>query len=1452
MVKPKKQPRARKRKATTAPSSAEGSPCLIVGIGASAGGLKAFKAFFSRMPADTCMAFVLVPHLDPTHKSLMHELLAKQTGMPVCEAGQGMSVERAHVYIIPPGKYLAIREGVLQLSKPPEARGVQTAIDHFLRSLATDQQEHAVGIILSGTGNHGALGLIEIKLAGGLVMVQQPKSAEYDQMPRSAIDTGLVDYVLPPEQLPEELVKYANHPYLRAEPSAEAKGGETPETLNRVLALLQSRTHHDFRGYRKPMLMRRVQRRMGLCHIESLPAYLDHLRNHPAEVTALYKDLLIGVTGFFREPAAFEVLAERILPELVDRSSAVAGQERAVRVWVPGCATGEEAYSLAILLSEQFEARHKPAGIQIFASDIDEESLAIARLGIYPDTIASDLSPQRLQRFFVRTDEHHYQVSKHLREYIVFAAQSLISDAPYSKLDLVSCRNLLIYLEPEVQQKVISLFHFALNENGYLLLGSAESIGPAADMFEPVSKKWRVYRRIGPVRPERVNIPIAPAGERRLPMRGGEPATQRPPDFSRLVQRLVLEECAPASVLVTRLYEVLSFLGPAVNYLAFPPGEPTRDLLALARPGLHTRIRAAARKAIQEGQTVTDAEARVKRDGRYAPCRITVRPLTEPKEAEGLLLITFQDRPEPKGGEGAESGAAGDADLVRQIEYQLKATQEDLQGTIEELKASNEEVMSMNEELQSTNEELETSKEELQSFNEEMNTLNQQLQEKVDELEAANNDITNLLSSSEVATIFLDTELRIKRFTPPTARLLNLQARDIGRSFSDFSMKFHDPALLADCRRVLETLHPLEQEVHTGEERHYLRRILPYRTADNRIEGVVITFFDITGRVAAEARARLFATVLQDSNDAVTVQDFDGRITAWNRGAERMYGYSEAEALDMNIRDTVPVYRRAEALELVKRIAAGENIQSFETQRVTKDGRTLDVWLTLTRVNDAAGIPVAVSSTERDITGIKQAQEELRIMNQTLEQHVAERMEELQRREQEFHTLADNVPALFSYLDADQRYRYVNHRYEEHWKRAAAEILGRSAEELLGPGGYALARPHIEAVLGGQPVTYEAEFAFADGRHTMQVRLVPDLDATGRVKGFYTLVNDITELKQAESALREREERLRVILNTAPDAIITIGAEGIVQAFNQAAEAIFGYTASEVIGRNVSLLMPSPYREAHDGYLARYLKTRKSGIFGRRRDVRGRRKDGSTFPMELTVSEIDREGLFVGIARDLSARRELEREVIQASTLEQERIGQELHDGLGQQLTGLSLKAESLRQALNKQQLPKAATVAEIIEQLKKATRETRAIAHGLVPVPLTEQGLSEALRKLARDTHTVTGIRCRFTTRSRADIEVEDRAVALQLYRIAQELIHNAVRHAQASRITLGLNRKDRRLELSVSDDGKGFHPDRGEKEGYGLRIMRYRAAAIGCDLTIDSVPGKGTVARCTLPLPT
>jgi two-component system sensor kinase FixL len=468
--------------------------------------------------------------------------------------------------------------------------------------------------------------------------------------------------------------------------------------------------------------------------------------------------------------------------------------------------------------------------------------------------------------------------------------------------------------------------------------------------------------------------------------------------------------------------------------------------------------------------------------------------------------------------------------------------------------------------------------------------------------------------------------------------------------------------------------------------------------------------------------------------------------------------------------------------------------------------------------------------------------EELRRLNEALEQGNAE----LERRERKFRTLADNVPALFSYLDADQRYSYVNRRYEKHWGRPAGEIVGKTAAELLGPQGYATARPHIERVLVGEQVTYQAEFQFADGLHTMQVSYVPDVDGRGKVHGFFTLVDDITPLKRAERGLRERECRLRAIMDTAPDAVITIDRQGIIKHFNRAAEVMFGFAAVEAVGANVRLLMPAPYCDEHDDYLARYHRTGERHMIGQRRELRGRRKDGAVFPLEVTVTEVDDAGLFVGITRDLSDRRRLEKEVARASTFEQERIGQEIHDGLGQKLTALSMMAASLKRDLARQNVPESRTLNELIEHLRQATEEARALSRGLAPVPLTEQGLAAALSRLAEDMQTATGITCRFESDSRNPVEVGSRTVALQLYRIAQEAVHNAIKHGRPHNITIRLASVGRYAELRVSDDGRGFGSDADSAEGFGLRIMRYRAAIVGADLSIESAPESGTLVRC------
>jgi two-component system CheB/CheR fusion protein len=1283
----------------------------VVGIGASAGGLDAFKKFFVAMPPDSGIAFVLVPHLDPAHESLMVELLARHTTMPVVEAANDLPVEANHVYIIPPNKYMTIHGGVLRLTGPVERRTSQTSIDLFLRSLAEDQQERSICIILSGTGSHGTLGLKAVKAAGGMTMVQDPATAEYERMPQSAIATGLADYVLSPEQMPDALVQYVRHAYVNGGRHIEA-APEAADHLTQVLALLRTRGNFDFRAYRKKMLTRRIERRMGLNHFDSIPDYLAFLRDHSEELKQLVKDLFISVTSFFRDPDAFRHLASQVIAPLVASKEA----DASIRVWVPGCATGEEPYSIAMLLQEQLAAVHKSCRVQIFATDVDEDALEVARKGLYPDSIAADVSPERLPRFFIKAYEHTYQVNKQVRETVTFAVQNLISDAPFTKLDLISCRNLLIYLEPDVQKKLVTLFHFALNEGGSLFLGSSETIGRQIDLFETLSKKWRIYRRIGPSRPEQVEFPIVAATEARGPARrrtevAGVPAT----NFGEVTQRLLLEQFAPAAVLINRKYEIFYYFGPCTKYLELPTGQPTHDLSLMAREGLRTKLRGAVHRAIRDSVTVVLTGAQVKRNGSYYPVRVTVRPVQAPKAAEGLLLITFEDEapsappPYPSGPEG--QGEPGDESTLRQLEFELKATREDLQSAIEELessneelKASNEEVMSMNEELQSANEELETSKEEPQSLNEELSTLNNQLQEKVEELEKANNDMANLLNCTDIATVFLDAAFRIKLFTPAITRLFNLIATDIGRSVSDITARFHDPELLGDAQQVLQHLVPREKEVSTGEGFWWVRRIMPYRTKDNRIDGVVITFVDITERKkAADVVVRRLAAIVETSADAIFSKDLDGIIRTWNRAAERLYGYTHDEAVGRSVEMLFPEDRANEYTTTMTRLRRGETIQQLETERVRKDGQRLPVAVTVSPVRDSSG------------------------------------------------------------------------------KVVSASVIAR----------------------------------------------------------------DISEAKRVEQQLRDREELLQAILDTAMDAIITIGQGGIIQSVNRTTERMFGYTAAEMIGQNVTMLMASPYREAHDGYIARYLQTGEKHIIGIGRETEGRRKDGSVFPVELAVSEIGHLKLFTGIHRDLTQRKQLEREVVEVASLQQRRTGQDLHDSVAQELTALNLMARDLAETLRTDPAKATQLVERMGQGLQRSQRELRAVLHGLLPVAVDSQGLMAALADLAHRTQQEGKVTCTFDCPE--PVSIADNLTATHLYLIAQEAVHNALKHGKPRNVRISL-RSNNDLVLRVQCDGIGMPAGPAASGGLGLRIMRNRAAIIGATLTIEPAEPTGTLVTCVL----
>ena len=817
-------------------------------MGASAGGLEACRKLVDALPANSGMAFILVQHLDPSHESMMVDLLAGHTMMPVRQAVDGMLLERNHLYVIPPGTYLSVAGGALRLTTPQARHGARLPFDFLLRALAEEYAARAIGVILSGTGADGTLGLKAVKEKGGLVIAQDPDEAAFDGMPRSAIMTGAVDLVLPVAKIPEALAAYQRRMALAPPGDTLPPRDGGPAWLTETIDLLRARTAHDFRLYKPGTLQRRIERRMAMAGVAASDAarYLDTLRSDAAELNRLATDLLINVTSFFRDPKVFDLLAAKIIPDLVkDR-----GPDQPLRVWIAGCSTGEETYSLAMLFHEAIAATGRNVKLQVFASDIDPDAVAGAREGLYPDSIAADVSAARLARFFSK-EEHGYRISPELRALVVFTVQDVLADPPFSRLDLVSCRNLLISLRPEAQAKVVSLFHFALREGGVLLLGSSETVAAAG--FEVISKSGRMYRHIGRSRPGDIGFLIGAGDNIRVPTRPGPgESVSRQDVFAELCRRAVIETYAPAAVLINREHECLHSLGPTERYLRVVTGRPSHDLLAMVDQGVRGKLRSAIRRAGEAGARVVVPGGRTNHGGQSGAFSIAVQPV--PGGAEQLLLVCFVDAPKPAG-KRDRPGDAGETSRVAELERELEAVKTELQGAIRDLelssedqKAINEEALSVNEEYQSANEELLTSKEELQSLNEELTALNSQLQETLERQRTTSNDLQNVLYSTNVATLFLDTDLNIRFFTPATRSLFSVIPGDIGRPLADLTSLAADDSLLTEARTVLRTLEPIDREIETRAGAWFIRRILPYRAQDGGIEGVVLTFADITER----------------------------------------------------------------------------------------------------------------------------------------------------------------------------------------------------------------------------------------------------------------------------------------------------------------------------------------------------------------------------------------------------------------------------------------------------------------------------------------------------------------------------------------------------------------------------------------------------------------------------
>jgi len=1083
---------------------------MLVGLGASAGGLAALKSFFAASAPDPRVVYLVVTHLPLHSVSHLAELLSSAGPVPAVQVEGPMPIEGGRAYVAPPGRLLLYRDGRLELADPPERPPAPRPIDLMMLSLAEHGADRAVGIVLSGTDHDGTIGLKAIRAAGGLAYAQRLDTAEFEGMPRNALEAGAVDRAMAPADMPAALRADLAHRDRIVQTDLLDRAGPLDDGLEHALRVVLERTGHDFRWYRPAMLRRRLARRMALSGIERIDDYLSLLDRTPDEALSLKSEFLIGYTEFFRDRPAWEALEQIVVPALIEGHRT---RGAPIRVWTPGCATGEETYSIAMLLLEQFEALPDSPPVQVFGTDIDLDALATARAGSYPLTLASSVSPRRLARFFERSADR-YVVRKPLRDAVLFAPHSLVRDTPFSKLDLILCRNLLIYFEAELQERVFEIFHFALRPQGFLLLGRAESLGTKAALFEPLTREERLFRRVG----TRTHLPRGFVGGW-AGLGGARVAARRTVErVGRSAARLLGDHLGTrtpsAAVLVDREGRALFFTGAVSDYLE-PRGEATLDLARLVRPELRVGVRASM------SRTLADKVATVRRmhvgtgpDAR--PLTVAVEPLEEEAGA-GLWAVVFQAGDGPPSTEDvsapdeARAGVASEP-AIGDVRGELAFALDEAERVNEALRLSHEDALALNEELQSSNEELESAKEELQALNEELSMVNAQLEEKVVEIARNRDDLQNLLESSHVATILLDREQRVRRFTSNVGAFFRLKDGDEGRPLGDIASRLRDPEFASDLLAVLAEGRTAAVEVATDDGRTVLRRATPYRARGGAIEGVVLTCVDVSALRTAAQNARHLLAVLEDSNDAVIVHDLDGRITGWNRGAERLYGWNAEEARGAGLFAMVPDEAIGPTRAMIERVRNEGRAGPEDIARRIRSGGLLKVSVTGSALRDEHGTVTGVLSTERDLT------ERLRTESEV-----------------QFRRLIDRIPALLRVDDAEGRTQFAN--------QACADFVGREREALLGRGWLEFIHPedrgrflavHGGADRGAGRRETDLRLRRGDGSYPwMRSISVPCFDSAERYVGDVTLTLDIDERRSAERALvaadRRKDEYLAML-----------------------------------------------------------------------------------------------------------------------------------------------------------------------------------------------------------------------------------------------------------------------------------------------------------------------------------
>lgn len=961
---------------------AKTNPFPIVGIGASAGGLNAFTRLLSVLAVDTGMAFVLIQHLDPKHASLLPELITRTTAMPVIEARDGMRIECNHVYIMPPTHSLALLHGVLHLIQRPEGRGKYLPIDDFLTSLAQDQQTNSIGVILSGAASDGTLGLRAIKAAGGLTFAQREDTAKFSDMPHNAIAAGHVDCILTPEGIARKLAQIAQHPYLRHPLlNVEQETAPKEEGLSKIFILLRARTGADFTYYKQNTILRRIKRRMTLHQLRRMTDYVKLLQSNAKEIDALFNDILISVTSFFRDPETFAALKKEVFPRLMELSS----NQQTLRIWVPACSTGEEAYSVAMALFEFLDDEIDNITIQIFASDINKQAVDKARQGIYPPSIEEAVGAERLKRFFVKTTTG-YQICQAIRNVCVFAVQNVTQDPPFSRINLTCCRNLLIYLNAMLQKKVLRTFYYASRPNCFLVLGSSESIGSEADLFSSVDKKNKIYLRKPNVNQPNTKL-VQQVYTKQHFFTPCPNQISAPPAVivQKAAEDLILKEYGPPGVIIDQHMHILNFCGQTGPYIEPAAGGASLSLLKMVRQELMLDLRTLINHAMKENCSARKEGVRIAYNGNYKNVNLQVTPLPSSETTAPSYLVLFetsvekpiqQSKPQPvtdsKDAKGLRIKELEDIAIAGR-EY-LQSIIEEHEETNEELQAANEEIQSANEELQSTNEELETTKGELQSANEELTTTLEEHDIRYRKLNIVSHDLSNLLASIDTAIVILHSDMTIRRFTPTAKILLNLIDADIGRLITNIRPNVTIPELKRKIQQVIETSATKSLEVQDHNGHWYLLRIHRYQKNNNHIDGVVLVFIDIDSvknleqlRLELQSEKRL-SVVVRDSNDAVSVQDFAHHILAWNQHATKMYGYSEEEALQLDASKLIPDEAREEMGVLFERLQQGKEVIPCEMMRRAQDGRILRVWMTASVLLKETGEAYAIAITEREIT----------------------------------------------------------------------------------------------------------------------------------------------------------------------------------------------------------------------------------------------------------------------------------------------------------------------------------------------------------------------------------------------------------------------------------------------------------------------------------------------------